>query len=479
MHVGSACCAEPGGSGRLLAELAWAVREGRVLADELVQLAYERIERSNPELNAVIALRDRGAALEEARVVQTRARLGGASSPLLGLPLLVKDNSDVAGMRTTHGSLLFAEAPPAERDARVVDRLRAAGAIVVGKTNVPELSFQGFTDNALFGATRNPWGQAWSPGGSSGGSGAALAAGMVPLATATDGGGSVRIPAALCGLAGLKPTHGLVGRRPVPSWMDLSTDGPLATTVADVRLLLDVLRGPEVGDLHALDRWEPRGGSIRRVLAASRTWDFGPLPEELEERYRAVLRRIEDDLDLPVEELDLPEVFASGGHPGDDWFAIVAVEELAWIGRERVARNLERLSPAFRASMEDALEITIDRYVEARRNRFGYARWLDERLAGDAVFVCPTLGYAGWLADGRLPDTDRIAGPEGYNTGETNLTGHPSLSVPAGVCPNGIPFGLQITGPRWRDDLVLDVGSAWEMANQWPVVAPGYEPFAT
>ena len=461
----------------MLAELASAVRERRVAATELVELAYERIDRLDPPLHAVVALRDPDDALGEARAVQAAATGTEGAAPLLGLPLLVKDNTDVAGMRTTHGSLLLADATPAGRDARVVQRLRAAGAIVVGKTNVPEFSFQGFTDNALFGATGNPWDSAWSPGGSSGGSGAALAAGMVPLATGTDGGGSVRIPAALCGLAGLKPTHGLIGRRPVPSWMDLSTDGPLATSVADVRLLLDILRGPEPGDLHAVDRWEPRGGAVRRVVTAPRTWDFGPLPPELDLLYRGALAALEDDLGLPVEEVSLEEVFASGGHPGDDWFAVVAVEELGWIGRERIRQNLDRLSPSFRFSMEEGLRITLDRYEQARRNRFGYARWLDELLGEDAVFVCPTLGYQGWLADGRVSVDGGIAGPEGYNNGEMNLTGHPSLSVPAGICPNGLPFGLQITGPRWRDDLVLDVGQAWETAHLWATVAPGFEPF--
>src|SRR6266498_3957874 len=209
----------------MLAELAGAVRKGRVSAKELVGLAYERIARLNGDLNAAIALRP-----EEEAVTEAEKRQASASEsvplPLLGLPLLVKDNTDVAGMRTVNGSRLLQDAVPAERDARVVECLRAAGAIVVGKTNVPEFSFAGFTDNSVFGPTGNPWGLEWSPGGSSGGSGAALASGLAPLATATDGGGSVRIPAAFCGLAGLKPTNGLVGRRPIHSWMGRRPTSP-------------------------------------------------------------------------------------------------------------------------------------------------------------------------------------------------------------------------------------------------------------
>ncbi len=464
------------------AELSAAVREGRTSAKELVALAYQRIERHDGDLNAVIALRPQEEAFAEAESRQKSARGAAAAElPLLGLPLLVKDNTDVEGMRTTNGSRLLLDAAPAARDACVVERLRAAGAIVVGRTNVPEFSFSGFTDNVVYGPARNPWGTEWSTGGSSGGSGAALAAGMVPLATATDGGGSVRIPAALCGLAGLKPTSGLVGRWPVPSWMDLSGDGPLAPTIADVRLLLDVIRGPAAGDFASAPRWEPGAGRatrVSRVIASPRTWDWGPLGPGMDERYRAGVSSIQRDLGLPVEEIEPSSLFTFGGDPGEDWFVLVAVEELQAVGRERLIANMDELSPAFRSNMEYALEVSVDRYVEARRNRFAYARAMDELLGEDAVFVCPTLGYEGWLADGNLPGSGEPAGGDGYNTGEANLSGNPALSVPAGLSPNGIPFGLQVTGPRWRDDLVLDFGEAWESANIWPGTAPGYEPFA-
>lgn len=458
----------------MLADLVDAIREKRVSARELVETAYERIDKHDPDLCAVVVIRDRDEALAEADLVDVGARAGG----LPGLPMLVKDNTDVEGMRTTHASRLLEDAPPAGRDSAVVERLRASGAIVVGKTNIPEFSFLGYTDNAVFGATGNPWGPEWSPGGSSGGSGAALAAGMVPLATATDGGGSVRIPAALCGLAGLKPTNGLLGRRPIPSWIDLSTDGPLGTSVADLRLLLEVMRGPTAGDPTTAPTWSPRYHMPARVIAAPRTWDFGPLPPGVDERYRAGLRSIERDLGLPVEEILAGDVLPNIGHPGHDWFVTVAVEELTWIGRDRVQGNLAMFSPAFRDVMETALKITLDRYMEARRNRFGYVRRMDELLGDDAVFVCPTLGHEGWLANGNLPGTDEPADADGYNCGEANLSGHPALSLPAGVSANGIPFGLQVTGPRFRDDMVLAFGEAWERANPWPVVAPGYAPFA-
>ena len=195
----------------MLAELASGVRERRVSGADLVTMSLERIEKLDPSLNSVVAVRA-DLALADARALDERVAAGDEAGPLAGLPMLVKDNQDVTGMRTTYGSRTHADAPPAEADSLVVARLRAAGAIVVGKSNVPEFTFEGYTANPLFGATRNPWAPEWSPGGSSGGSGAALAAGMCAIATATDGGGSVRIPAGFCGLAGLKPTGGGIGR---------------------------------------------------------------------------------------------------------------------------------------------------------------------------------------------------------------------------------------------------------------------------
>jgi Asp-tRNA(Asn)/Glu-tRNA(Gln) amidotransferase A subunit family amidase len=461
----------------MLAELAEAVRSRRVSAVELVTMAIERIDRLDPVINAVTMIRP-AEALAEARALDER----GAEGPLAGLPLLVKDNTDVAGTVTNFGSRSMLDRPPAAWSEISVERLLAAGAVFVGRTNIPEFAFQGFTDNDVFGPTRNPWGLEWSPGGSSGGSGAALAAGLVPLATGTDGGGSIRTPAAFCGIVGLKPTAGLIGRRPIPSWLELSTQGPLAPTIADAKLLLDVMRGPVEGDPSAAPAWSYRGGMPARVFATPRTRDFGPLPPEVETPFRAALQAIERDLGLPVQEigpLDLfPTVGVVGGESRDDWYVTVTVEELHWLGREWVEAHLSDFSAAFRGEMEQALGFTLADYLAARHRRFGYTADLDRLLWDDAVLVCPTHGHEGWFADGTLPGTDHPALGDGYNEGEFNLSGHPSLSVPAGVSSNGMPFGLEVTGPRWRDDMVLEFGAAWERARPWPGVAPGYEPFS-
>ena len=456
-----------------LAALGAAVREGRVSAVSLVAESLGRIERFDGPINAVVRTRGDGA-FADAVAVDARIEAGDDPGPLAGLPLLVKDNEDAAGLPTTYGSLLRDDAPPAERDCEVVSRLRAAGAVVVGKTNLPEFAFEGFTWNRVFGETRDPWALDWSPGGSSGGSAAALAAGMAPLATGTDGGGSIRIPAAFCGIVGLKPTNGIVGRDPTPSWIDLSTKGPLATSVADARLLLDLLRGPVHGDPTALPSWSPRDLWPARMLATPRMIDYGPLPETLSSLFDEALVALDAATGLPVERIDPPFPESMD----DDWFTTVAVEELSWIGRDLVAERRDDLTPYLRGALEIAAAVSVDDYLAARRRRFVYTRTLDDLLGQDTVLVSPTMCVEGFYADGRMPGEENGSSPaSAYNTQAANITGHPALSVPAGTSPNGVPFGIQLTGPRFADDLVLAVGAAWEAARPWPLTAPGYSPF--
>jgi Asp-tRNA(Asn)/Glu-tRNA(Gln) amidotransferase A subunit family amidase len=455
-------------------ELAASVRTGGASAGSLVAESLGRIERLDGPVNAVVRMcADR--ALAEAAAIDARIEAGEDPGPLAGLPLLVKDNEDVAGLPTTFGSLLRADAPPAERDCEVVSRLRGAGAIVVGKTNLPEFAFEGFTANRLFGDTHDPWALDWSPGGSSGGSAAALSAGMAPIATATDGGGSIRIPAAFCGLVGLKPTAGLIGRDPAPSWIDFSTKGPLAQSVADAMLLFEVMRGPVAGDPSAVPSWTARPEAWpARILATHRLVDYGPLPAAIETLFGDALDALSIAVGLEVEHVAPP--FTE--RIDEDWFTTVGVEELTWIGRSIVAERGDELTPYLRGALELAAAITPDEYVAARRRRFEDARTLDALLGSDGVLVTPTMCVEGFYADGRSPgeDSDQTAA-SAYNTQAANITGHPALSVPAGTSPNGVPFGMQITGPRFADDLVFAVGAAWEAARPWPIVARGYTPF--
>ena len=461
----------------MLAELAAAVRRREVSSEELVRRSLDRIERLNPALKAVVLVRDE-AALEDARGVDASISRGDEVGPLAGLPLLVKDNEDVTGLPTTYASLLRRDAPPAARDHEVIARLRGAGAVVVGKTNLPEFALEGFTDNRLFGATRNPWASAWTPGGSSGGSGTAIAAGLAAIATGTDGGGSIRIPASFCGYVGLKPTNGLIGRDPTPSWIDLSTKGPMATTVADAKLLLDVMRGPVAGDPTALPSWEPRADAWpARIVATPRMCPYGPLPDGIEASWRRALEALAAAAELPVETIDPPFPTSID----DDWYTLVALEERVWVGGDELDARAGELTAYLRYANELARGTSADAYVAARRRRFDMVKLLDHTVSDDAVVVSPTMCVEGFLADGRFPGSgegDVDATPIGaYNTAAANITGHPAISVPAGLSANGVPFGVMVTGPRFRDDVVLALAERWEAASPWPLAAPGYEPF--
>ncbi|PQP45712.1 amidase, partial [Mycolicibacterium austroafricanum] len=229
----------------ILGALARAQERGEVTAVELTQMSLDRVEAAS-HLNAVIRM-DGERALGAAADIDRRRRRGEQLGALAGIPALVKDNMDVCGLPTTHGSRLCALDPPATDDDAAVARLRAAGAVIVGKTNLSEFAMEAISDNLVFGATHNPWRGGFSPGGSSGGSAAALASGLAPVATGTDGGGSVRIPASLCGLLGLKPTSGVTGARPARLPIELSSAGPMSSTVADLRILAELTLGPADG----------------------------------------------------------------------------------------------------------------------------------------------------------------------------------------------------------------------------------------
>jgi Asp-tRNA(Asn)/Glu-tRNA(Gln) amidotransferase A subunit family amidase len=281
-------------------------------------------------------------------------------------------------------------------------------------------------------------------------------------------------------LVGLKPTNGVIGREPVPDWIDLSTFGPLAQTVADARLLLAIEAGPVPGDPSALPYPFPMpGGMPTRAMAAPRLVDFGPLPHPVQAAFDAVLGAFERDTGLPVERIQPSQIFRAG-NPSEDWMVTCALEHVHRFGWEFCEANLERFSPVFRDVVEFAQKRQLDEYMAARRRRFDYVRELDFLLGDDAVLLTPTNCFETMRPDGVRGDTtgQPAEGPDSYNTDPQNITGHPAISVPAGSFPSGVPFGLQITAPRFRDDMALAVAEAWERSHAWPLTAPGYEPFS-
>lgn len=449
----------------MLHELAAAVRNGTASPLDLVEEALRRIDAGDSALNAVVRVEAEGA-----REVASRHDRTGA---LAGIPFLVKDMARCRGSVTTFGSPLFADAEPDTLDDVVVERLRTAGAIVVGRTNTPAFGHTAVTTNQVFGTTRNPWNTDRSPGGSSGGSAAALAAGFAPIATTSDGGGSVRIPAALCGLVGLKPTTGAIGRNVLPRWIELSTQGVTGSTVADVALQAEVLYGPAPGDWLSA----PAGTASlhptppRRVLAC-RTFraDLDPI---VEAAYEASLDALAE-AGLRVERIGAPLDDAAIS----DWFVIASCE---------LARSLDDVRgewDSFEQSLRDVLRfgdaVHIEDYLAADRRRHDHGARVDAAIGVDGVLALPTLNVQDWAPEGPLPvDAGSVVGNMAIatNTPDINLTGHPAVSVPMGLGGNGVPMGLQIVAPRWGDGLALGVASVLERVRPWPLVAPGYEPF--
>ena len=452
-----------------------AVRRGERSAKEVTTASIDRLEAVNPTLN-VLAESAFDDALTAAERLDASGRRDGA---LLGAPLLVKDLEDWAGHPTRQGSLLLSNAAPATTNGVTPQRLLDAGAIGVGKSTLPEFAIEGYTANELTGVTRNPWNLDLSTGGSSGGSAAALAAGLVAVATATDGGGSIRIPASLCGLVGLKPTNGAIGRYPEPDWIDYSTDGPFATSADDLDLLYRVMAGPVPGDPTALPamahdslaRWREEPLTL---IAAPRTSPWGPLPTDVDQALHAAVEAIAELLGRQVTWMD-PEDFFTNGDPDLDWYITCAAEHVHRLGRELVERRWDELHVATREFFTTGLSVTTEQYLAARRRRFSYVRVLDELLGENGLLLTPVVTSNGWPADGMTDDgTVHGLAPEHLATVIQNITGLPALSVPMGYLDTGLPFGLQVTAPRYHDRRLIDLAGLIESAHPWARSAPGY-----
>ncbi len=464
-----------------LTRLSEAVREGRLSATALVTVSIERLTNVNPVLNVLAQ-----EAFDEAlATAQLRDRDGTNGGALAGIPTLIKDLEDWAGHPTRKGSLALRDVAPARSNGVVPQRLLDAGAIVVGKSTLPEFAIEGYTANLLTGVTGNPWNPRYSPGGSSGGSAAALMAGAVGVATATDGGGSIRIPAALTGLVGLKPTNGLIGRWPAPDWIDYSTDGPFASATDDLRLLLGVMAGPVTGDptapprefLDHMTRWD--GGEIT-IVAAERTSPLGPLPNDVLQSFREATGAFADLVKMDVQWREA-EGFFPDGDPDLDWFTVTTAEHVASLGRSWVRDHFDEFHVSTQEFFAAGLEVSADEYLCARRRRYLYVRTLDELLDKGGLLLTPTVASSGWLADGRLSDDVAVHGlpPDVYSTAMQNVTGHPALSLPFGNLATGLPFGLQVTASHFHDYRLLDLATLFEAAFPWPRTAPGFDSLAS
>lgn len=461
----------------LLATLTDRVRSGRTSATQLTELAVRRIE-AGADLNAVVAT-DVEAALHAAAQVDRDRDAGRVLPPLAGLPVLIKDNLDAVGFRTTFGSLVHRNAPAAERDDTVVSQLRAAGAVVVGKTNLPEFAMESFTDNRLWGATHNPWRRGVSPGGSSGGSAAALAAGLVPIATGTDGGGSSRIPAAACGLAGLKPTSGTVGNRHARLPIELSSVAPLAGTLADLELLAELTCRAVAGDpscVYGFGAGEKDSSMpVGDIFAVLRVTTNDPIAETVAKAFVEAANELGVVLNRRVNFLDAPPF---GDAVDEDWATVYAAEDAFAMGWDVAQARRDDLDSRVVPWIDRGMNATLADYLGARSRRNSYVRVMDDLLAGGNLLISPVSTMEALLVDGSLGmGADPGSVPMNlFNTSPFNFTGHPAVSVPAGDI-TGLPFGLQVVAARGADRWLLHTLRAWESAHPWPLVAPGYSVF--
>ncbi len=443
------------------------IRERRLSPTELMRHTLDRIDALNPRINAFVAL-DREGALAAAAAQTDRVAQGDDLGPLGGLPFGVKDLEDVAGMVTSYGSRAFRD-NRRQRDSVQVARLRAAGAIPIGKTNTPEFGYTGFTDNALFGASRNPWHAERTPGGSSGGSAAAIASGMVPLVTASDGGGSVRIPACFVGAYGLKTSFGRVPVGPTDfwSWVDTSVYGPLTRTVRDAALMLDQVAGAHPADPNSLPH--PGYSYLERLDAPLR-----PLRIAYSPTLGAT--HVQSDVAVQVELAVL--AFAEAGHAlerydepipqlGQWWPRMTGFQGRAQLWDAYAARP-DEFGAGYRRGLDAAMTVGPKEFGEFARGRAALNDWTTRLFDAYDLLLTPTMPLEAFAAAGPLPVQveDQPINFIAF-TAPFNYSGHPAATVRAGFTDAGLPCGLQIVGPRHGDDLVLQASHAFEQARPW------------
>ena len=451
-------------------ELANLIRSRDLSPVDLIDATLRRIEAVNPSVNAFVALRADDA-LAEARALAENIAAGKDPGPLAGIPIGVKDMEDTSGMVTSFGSIPFKNNLVA-RDSIQVARLKAAGAIVVGKTNTPEFGFTGFTKNRLFGVTRNPWNPERTPGGSSGGAAAAVAGGMVPLATGSDAGGSIRIPASYCGCFGLKPSYGRIPLGPLPA-LHMSRTwhlGPLSRTVSDTALYLDCVSGYHPADPDSLPQ-----SNLSYVDCLAK------LPGGLKIGFSPDLgyARVQKDVAVVVDQA--LKTFEDLGHTvdiwqgkiprvDDDWSKLMAYELYA-IVHDQLDDIRAEMGRTLVSSLDQAKKLEIGDFITIQQARAELNDTLADIFTEFDLLVTPTMPTEAFDAKGPPPEEidgfpvnllDAVA-----FTYPFNLSGHPAATVRAGLSANGLPAGLQIIGPRYRDDLVLQASYAYEQMRPW------------
>lgn len=460
--------------------LAADIRSGATDPAEVLEQAISRIESLNPQLNAIVSTR-----FDEARA---EVAAGLPDGPLRGVPIVIKNlGTDVAGQPATDGSRLFADVV-ATVDSTIVQRYRAAGMIVLGTSNVPELGKTTTTESVLYGPCHNPWNTDYSTGGSSGGSAAAVASGMVPVAHATDGGGSIRIPAAMCGLVGLKPSRGRVPTWPHPAALaaPISYHHAVTTTVRDSAALLDAVAGHRPGDAYgaptpARPFLEEVGVDPGRLRIGVLRTAPGPFPTDPEcsaavDHTAALLTGLGHEVTEVELGLDVIEVMSTVGVIMGAQLRATVDDRLAHLGRELREDDLEPWTLTILENARTHQAPDVSRALQtAQRTGWRVAELftggVDVLLLPTMPATTPELGYL----DVRDPESMWTRSSAfSAATSVFNISGQPAISLPLATDGRGMPVGVQLVADYAREDLLLRVAGQLESAAPWPTVAPGH-----
>jgi aspartyl-tRNA(Asn)/glutamyl-tRNA(Gln) amidotransferase subunit A len=449
-------------------ELLQGYRAGTFSPPDVLDAIQDRADRINPIINAIVTV-DRDGARAAARASAQRWRQKETLGLLDGVPLTVKDNIHVKGLRATWGSRLFAEHIAAE-DELPVARVRTHGAVIIGKTNCPEFTLQGYTDNLLFGPTRNPWDTQLTPGGSSGGPVAAVASGLAPLALATDGGGSIRRPASHTGLVGLKPSTGRVARMGgFPAILhDMEVIGPIARTSADAALLFSAIAGPDPRDRASLPFARDLADGIalppQRIAYVPRFGD-SPVDPQIAANVREAasnLARLGHNVEEGTAPFELPLI--------DRIWSVVGPSGLAWFlrgrggWRERVGPPLAQVADQGAALGAADYADALDKIVKLRASLAGFFSRFD-------LILTPTAAALPWPAEVTHPASidGTPVGPRGHAvfTALANAAGIPAISLPCRPSSEGLPVGFQLVACFGADELLLQLAAQYEQSYPW------------
>jgi aspartyl-tRNA(Asn)/glutamyl-tRNA(Gln) amidotransferase subunit A len=462
--------------------LADAVRRGELRAREVVDAHLKRIEARNEELNAIIDL-DAAGARRQADEIDRRVDAGEDPGVWAGIPIGIKELAQAEGFPDTHASLLH-QGEVASADAHEVARLRGSGAVVVGLTTSPEFGSVSFTNTPLHGITRNPWNLSRTPGGSSGGSAAAVAAGLLPACTGSDGGGSIRIPSSYSGLFGWKCTFGRIAAGPGPFDASLtSVHGPIVRSVRDAARYIDATAGPSLTDPTSLPKpavaYEDQlmsGSAVEALRGKRAVWSstlgYGVVDPRVEAVTREAAELLAERAGLELVDFDV-ELPA----PGRSWGLHSSLDLAAW-HLDAARENWDALTPVVRAGLSVIDKLRPDGLLKAMRRRH------ELLVASAAVFervdllLTPTTATPALPAEGEF--TTKILGQDvnlfiasAAFTAPFNMTGQPAASIPAGLV-DGLPVGLQVVARRHEDELPLAAGAVIEDARPWPKLAPGW-----